>query len=56
MSGLEHRALAGAWRGAATRLVLVVLIAAALLACGKKGDPKPPTDQPLTYPKVYPSE
>jgi hypothetical protein len=56
MSRIEQPALARAWRGAATRLVLVLLIAVTLSACGKKGDPKPPTDQPLTYPKVYPSE
>jgi predicted small lipoprotein YifL len=27
---------------------------AALAACGKKGEPQPPKDQPKTFPKTYP--
>jgi predicted small lipoprotein YifL len=42
--------------GTAARLVLVLLIAVTVAACGKKGDPKPPADQPINYPKQYPSE
>jgi predicted small lipoprotein YifL len=42
--------------GTAARLVLVLLIAVIIAACGKKGDPKPPADQPINYPKQYPSE
>ena len=33
-------------------LAFVLLIA----ACGKKGDPMPPPDQPNVYPRNYPSE
>jgi predicted small lipoprotein YifL len=42
--------------GTAARLVLVLLIAVTVAACGKKGDPKPPADQPINYPKQYPRE
>jgi predicted small lipoprotein YifL len=36
--------------------VLVVLMVAALLAgCGKKGNPTPPPGEPNTYPRTYPS-
>jgi len=45
-----HPRLAGAGR------ILVVLMVAALLAgCGKKGNPSPPPGQPNTFPKTYPS-
>jgi hypothetical protein len=27
---------------------------APLAACGKKGEPEPPKDQPKTFPKSYP--
>jgi predicted small lipoprotein YifL len=56
MSRPEPTALSRPRRGAALQLVLVMLIAATLAGCGKKGDPKPPDDQPVTYPKAYPSE
>jgi predicted small lipoprotein YifL len=56
MSRVEQPALGRVWRGAAARLVLVLLIAVTVAACGKKGDPKPPADQPINYPKQYPSE
>ncbi len=40
--------------------VLPMILAAALVlligACGKKGEPRPPPDQPRTYPRPYPSE
>jgi predicted small lipoprotein YifL len=41
-------------------VILSTLLAAALVlliaACGKKGDPLPPPDQPNVYPRTYPSE
>jgi hypothetical protein len=36
-------------------LLLLVFVALALAACGKKGMPQPPPDEPNTYPRVYPS-
>ena len=36
------------------RIAAVVLIALALAACGKKGTPQPPADEPNTYPRTYP--
>ena len=38
------------------RLMAFLLIALALVACGKKGNPLPPPDEPRTYPRSYPSE
>jgi hypothetical protein len=37
-------------------LVLLVLLAAALAGCGRKGAPQPPPGVPNTYPRAYPSE
>ena len=37
------------------RLVMVLMVAALLAGCGKKGNPEPPAGQPNTYPRVYPS-
>ncbi len=41
-----------------TRLFSVILLAgflaASLSACGKKGDPKPPSEN-TSYPRTYPS-
>jgi hypothetical protein len=39
----------------ATRIILVLMVAAMLAGCGKKGFPAPPTDQPNTFPRPYPS-
>ncbi len=41
---------------AAARIVLALMVAAMLAGCGKKGNPSPPTDEPSTYPRTYPSE
>jgi predicted small lipoprotein YifL len=38
----------------ATRLVIVLMAAALLTGCGKKGNPVPPADEPVTYPQGYP--
>ena len=41
---------------ALSRAFSVLLIAVALVGCGKKGPPLPPPDVPNTYPRTYPSE
>lgn len=39
-----------------SRHVLVALVlAVALTACGKKGPPKPPEGEEVTYPRTYPT-
>jgi len=35
---------------------MLLLLALAFVACGKKGPPEPPKDQPVTYPRTYPSQ
>ena len=39
----------------AIRLIAVLLIALAVAACGKKGAPQPPPDEPNTFPRSYPN-
>jgi len=41
---------------AAARIVIVLMVAAMLAGCGKKGMPQAPTDAPNTYPRPYPHE
>jgi predicted small lipoprotein YifL len=36
-------------------LMLSLMVAGALAGCGKEGAPKPPEDEPPTYPRVYPT-
>ncbi len=36
-------------------VLLLVVVAANLAACGKRGDPIPPEDEDLTYPRTYPT-
>jgi predicted small lipoprotein YifL len=36
--------------------LLVLLPLLALDACGKRGDPNPPPDEPNVYPRVYPRQ
>lgn len=40
----------------ARRLVVLLILAATLAACGKVGLPSPPAGVPNTYPKAYPSD
>jgi predicted small lipoprotein YifL len=39
-----------------TIAAIILMLALSLAACGKKGQPIPPPDQPQTYPKVYPHD
>jgi hypothetical protein len=34
----------------------LIVAALSLSACGKRGNPKPPDNAPVTYPKPYPSQ
>lgn len=36
-------------------LLVALLLAVALTACGKKGPPKPPEGEEITYPRTYPT-
>ena len=38
------------------RIMALLLIAVALVGCGKKGNPQPPPGVPDSYPRTYPSE
>lgn len=37
------------------RALVALALAAALAACGKKGPPKPPEGEEITYPRTYPT-
>lgn len=39
----------------ATGVVVVLMLAALLAGCGKKGNPVPPPGEPNTYPRAYPN-
>lgn len=43
-------------RSLLARAVVLIVLAAVLAGCGKKGNPQPPPGEPSTYPRVYPSE
>ncbi|MGB0571421.1 MAG: LPS translocon maturation chaperone LptM [Alphaproteobacteria bacterium] len=36
-------------------VLVALLLAVALTACGKKGPPKPPEGEEVTYPRTYPT-
>jgi predicted small lipoprotein YifL len=38
------------------RWLVLLLVVVTLVSCGKKGSPKPPADEPNTYPRNYPSQ
>ena len=40
----------------AARIIVVLMIAAVLAGCGKKGNPVPPAGEPVTYPQTYPKQ
>jgi hypothetical protein len=40
----------------ATGLLLALCLAGPLAACGKKGAPAAPKDQPNVYPRAYPND
>jgi predicted small lipoprotein YifL len=45
------------WPGRRAFFALLVLLPLlALAACGKRGDPTPPPDEPNIYPHVYPRQ
>jgi hypothetical protein len=56
MNLLPDRSPFRCFPAAAARIVVVLMVTVLLVGCGKKGDPSPPTDQPRTYPRSYPSE
>lgn len=37
------------------QVVIALMLAFALTACGKKGPPKPPKGEKVTYPRTYPT-
>jgi predicted small lipoprotein YifL len=50
------RAFASRPRRAAFMLALLLTVVLPLAACGKKGSPSPPPDEPNTYPRTYPRD
>lgn len=36
-------------------VMIAIVLAFALTACGKKGPPKPPEGEEITYPRTYPT-
>lgn len=37
------------------RTLMALVMATTLTACGKKGPPKPPEGEKVTYPRTYPT-
>jgi predicted small lipoprotein YifL len=42
-------------RPAVVRIAALLLVATALMGCGRKAPPVPPPGEPVTYPKQYPT-
>ncbi|HEX3861000.1 MAG TPA: lipoprotein [Stellaceae bacterium] len=42
--------------GRIAHLLVMLMVVLALAGCGKKGAPQPPSGEPDTFPRVYPSE
>jgi predicted small lipoprotein YifL len=40
----------------AARVIVVLMVAAMLAGCGKKGNTVPPAGEPVTYPQTYPKQ
>jgi predicted small lipoprotein YifL len=36
--------------------LVVAVLSVSLAGCGKRGNPKPPENKPVTYPKTYPTK
>ena len=36
--------------------LMIVVLSLVLSGCGKRGNPKPPENKPVTYPKNYPTK
>jgi len=56
--GSEHgagRPWTPACAGATMQITVAILLSLALAGCGKRNDPVPPPDVPITYPRPYPS-
>ena len=47
--------MSGRFLRLATGLMLALCLAGPLAACGKKGAPSAPADEPNVYPRAYPS-
>ena len=41
--------------GKTARALVLLIVLLALAGCGKKGAPQPPSDEPNTFPRTYPS-
>jgi hypothetical protein len=48
------RRMLSRWLG--VTMLCLVIAGLSLSACGKRGNPKPAGDQPVTYPKAYPTQ
>jgi predicted small lipoprotein YifL len=42
--------------GVITTGLIVAVLSLSVAGCGKRGNPKPPENKPVTYPKNYPTK